>query len=304
MAIKNFLKRLANPHPLSPGEPSGPSLAGCPPELGHGVSQAERRGSFHDMRHPVCHKLPPCWSEGPLCLPHQYLHLWVHRHPLSQPVLSYQHDGLQPPGESPVHLEQRPPGALQRHAVSCHPQWWLEWQEKLMFVFLRKTENFNAHIAADTHIDDEICCQKEMESNHCLNLNDFQATRSRRADKTNCMTIKRTTQPHFWTKGRSQIHFNILTCQEVIFKAKWFWRKKTNIPIVNRFPPRFRSWAVMMALLKIPWVCDVIVGLFSQHDCSFNKLYCQILPVCLYICLKWCSWRGEMASFSSPSTSP
>lgn len=41
--------------------------------------------------------------------------------------------------------------------------------------------------------------------------------------------------------------------------------------------------------VEIFWVCDVIVDVFSQHGCSFNKPYCQTLPR-LLLSLFWSSF--------------
>ncbi|XP_062454375.1 noelin-2 isoform X3 [Rhea pennata] len=102
------------------GEPGGPADAGGAAQLGHGLPQAQRRRGLHHLRHPLRHQLPPGRRQDLLRLLHEHLQLRVHRHPLPQPVLPHIHAGLQPAGEGSLHLEQRPPGHLQRHALPRH----------------------------------------------------------------------------------------------------------------------------------------------------------------------------------------
>jgi len=79
---------------------------------------------------------------------------------------------------------------------------------------------------------------------------------------------------------------------------------------VNWISPRLRHRAVMTALVEKCWVCDVIVDVFSQHDCLFNKLCCQTLLHCLCVVNRenWglnfdcvgvstsvcCSWQSDL----------
>lgn len=52
-------------------------------------------------------------------------------------------------------------------------------------------------------------------------------------------------------------------------------------------------------LMETFWVCDVIVDVFSQHGCSFNKHYCQTLPRLL----SYLFWSRESIGAKSVFTS-
>lgn len=84
------------------------------------------------------------------------------------------------------------------------------------------------------------------------------------------------------------------TCVSRSNFGSWGWSlKKKKMQLVKWISTLFKLRTLVMDLTEIFWVCDVIVDVFSQHGCSFNKHYCQTLPR-LLSCLFWSRERRDV----------
>lgn len=90
----------------------------------------------------------------------------------------------------------------------------------------------------------------------------------------------------------------------IVKKKKKRAKKKKKVQPVNWISHRCSRRAKKTALTEIFWICDVIVDVFSQHGCSFNKLCCQTLSRLLCLLCSGAGRRERTTTTMSATKTP